>query len=252
MSLLAAALLLALAAPADSPREYLCRRTESAPRIDGRLDDAVWSHATWSENFVDIEGEKRPAPRLRTRFRALWDAQALYLAAEFEEPDLWATLTRHDAVIYHDPDFELFVDPDGDGRSYYELELNALGTTWDLRLDRPYHEGGRADDGWEMHGLALAVALDGTLGDSRDRDRGWTVELAIPWSAFGPPGHDGSPPRPRESWRVNFSRVEWPLERAGDGYRKPEGAREENWVWSPQGVIDMHRPERWGYFRFVE
>jgi hypothetical protein len=26
--------------------------------------------------------------------------------------------------------------------------------------------------------------------------------------------------------------------------------REDNWVWSPQGIVDMHRPERWGYVQF--
>jgi hypothetical protein len=25
---------------------------------------------------------------------------------------------------------------------------------------------------------------------------------------------------------------------------------EHNWVWSPQGVINMHRPERWGILQF--
>src|SRR5262249_33418945 len=31
---------------------------------------------------------------------------------------------------------------------------------------------------------------------------------------------------------------------------KVPGRREHNWVWSPQGVVDMHRPERWGYLQF--
>ncbi|UOQ68597.1 hypothetical protein [Hymenobacter volaticus] len=25
---------------------------------------------------------------------------------------------------------------------------------------------------------------------------------------------------------------------------------EHNWVWSPQGVVNMHYPERWGYLQF--
>ena len=33
-------------------------------------------------------------------------------------------------------------------------------------------------------------------------------------------------------------------------YVKVKGRPEHNWVWSPQGVIDMHRPERWGYLQF--
>ena len=33
-------------------------------------------------------------------------------------------------------------------------------------------------------------------------------------------------------------------------YHKVPKTREDNWVWSPQGVVDMHRPERWGYVQF--
>ena len=33
-------------------------------------------------------------------------------------------------------------------------------------------------------------------------------------------------------------------------YRKVPNKREDNWVWSPQGMIDMHRPEKWGYVQF--
>jgi hypothetical protein len=49
---------------------------------------------------------------------------------------------------------------------------------------------------------------------------------------------------------VNFSRVEWTAQVADGRYRKVPGGREDNWVWSPQGVVDMHRPEAWGYVQF--
>jgi len=42
----------------------------------------------------------------------LWDDECLYIAAEMEEPHLWATLTEHDSIIFHDNDFEVFLDPD--------------------------------------------------------------------------------------------------------------------------------------------
>jgi hypothetical protein len=238
-----------MSAQDSPPRRYAVELLPdgiAVPAVDGALGDVAWSRAAWSEAFVDIEGEGvRPPPLFATRFKALRDRDRLYLAAALEEPRLFATLSAHDSVIFHDPDFELFVDPEGDGLGYFELELNALGTTWDLRLDRPYWQGGEADNGWELEGLRVAIALDGTLNDARDIDQGWTVELALPWSAFR-----RSAPRPGESWRVNFSRVEWPLAVRDGRLEKVAGACEENWVWSPQGRIDMHRPERWGYFDF--
>ena len=116
------------------PRTYVAPRTPEPPVIDGRLDEPAWQTAAWTENFMDIEGPSRPAPKFRTRAKMLWDSNNLYVGAEIEEPDVWATLTEHDSVIYHDNDFEVFIDPDGDTHEYYELEINALGTVWDLFL----------------------------------------------------------------------------------------------------------------------
>jgi hypothetical protein len=98
--------------------------------------------------------------------------------------------------------------------------------------------------------MRTAVYVDGTLNDSRDIDRGWSIELAIPWKALGEFARRPSPPADGDQWRVNFSRVEWDIEIVDGQYRKIPGRPEHNWVWSPQGVIDMHRPERWGYVQF--
>lgn len=236
-----------------APRGYVCLRAATPPKVDGRLDDEAWKLAPWTEDFVDIEGAKKPKPRHRTRVKMLWDAEALYVAAEITEPHVWATIDRHDAVIFQDPDFEVFVDPDGDGHLYAELELNARNTTWDLLLTKPYKDGGKAVNAWEIAGLKTAVAVQGTLNDPRDTDTGWTVEVAWPWAglrelADGAPGQLG--PRDGESYRVNFSRVEWDTEVVAGNYVKVKGRPEHNWVWSPQGVIDMHRPERWGRVQF--
>jgi hypothetical protein len=94
------------------------------------------------------------------------------------------------------------------------------------------------------------VRVDGTINKSIDTDRSWSVELAIPWAAVATQTKMSAPPHDGDQWRINFSRVEWTLERAGDGYRKVAGVPEHNWVWSPQWAIDMHRPEMWGYVQF--
>lgn len=233
------------------PRGYVCARAASAVRIDGRLDEAAWREAAWTEDFVDIAGPAKPRPRLRTRAKMLWDERCLYIGAELEEPDVWGTVTRHDDVIFRDNDFEVFIDPGGEGGPYAELEVNALGTTWDLLLTRPYRDGGRAVNGWEMAGLRLAVYVDGTCNDARDRDRGWSVEMAIPWEALAELSGRKLPPREGEQMRINFSRVEWRHTVERVRYRKVSGMPEDNWVWSPQGVVDMHRPETWGYVQFA-
>jgi hypothetical protein len=236
----------------DHPRGYVCPRTTVTPRLDGRMDEAIWGHAPWTEEFVDIEGELRPNPRYRTRVRMLWDDDCLYIGAEMEEPHVWGTLTDHDCVIYNDNDFEVFLDPNGVCQHYVELELNALNTTWDLMLTRPYRVGGRAISGWEFHGLRTAVSIDGTLNDPSDIDRGWKTEIAIPWSSLRDVTDRDLPPKSGDQWRINFSRVEWQHDVIDGAYRRVPGTPEDNWVWEPTGVIDMHRPERWGVLQFSD
>jgi hypothetical protein len=231
------------------PRGYVCYRAPSAIAIDGKAEDA-WNAAPWSAAFIDIEGDKQPAPAHKTRMKMLWDDEALYILAELDEPDVWATLTRHDSVIFHDNDFEVFLDPDGDNHNYGELEINALNTTWDLLLTKPYKDGGRAVNAWEITGLKTAVKVDGTLNKPGDKDRGWTVEIRWPFAGLQELMSAKLPPRDGDQWRINFSRVEWDTEVAGGKYQKVKGRAEHNWVWSPQGLIDMHRPERWGYLQF--
>jgi hypothetical protein len=235
--------------PEITPRVYVCERAHGPLTIDGKLDDPAWGDAAWSDDFLDIQGDKKPKPRHRTRMKMLWDDTHLYIGAWLDEPHVWATLTKHDSVIFHDNDFEVFLDPDGDSHLYAELELNALNTTWDLLLSRPYKDGGKAIDAWEIPGMRTAIHIDGTLNDPRDTDKGWGVEIAWPWKSLAELSYTPSPPRDGDRWRINFSRVQWRHEVVEGKYRKLKGP-EDNWVWSPQGVIDMHRPERWGVLQF--
>ncbi|MDZ4673215.1 MAG: carbohydrate-binding family 9-like protein [Gemmatimonadota bacterium] len=239
-------------------RQYTVEHRSGPIVVDGDLEDTAWQSAPWTEAFLGIEGEQQPTPRLGTRVRMLWDDEFWYLAVELEEPDLWATIQARDSVIFLDNDFEWFVDPDGDTHRYFEFEINALGTEWDLFLPKPYRDGGQADNGWNIAGLRAAVRIHGTLNDPGDRDRGWTIEMAVPWAAFADSGHTRVPPMAGDSWRLNFSRVQWDLDVVDGGYRKRidstsgKPRAEHNWVWSPQGEINMHMPEMWGAMIFLD
>ncbi|MFH1688974.1 MAG: carbohydrate-binding family 9-like protein [Candidatus Eisenbacteria bacterium] len=238
------------------PRNYVCYRTDAPPVIDGRLDERAWQFAPWTDEFVDIDGDRLPAPRFSTRVKMLWDDDFFYVTAEMEEPHVWAKLDKRDSVIFYDNDFEVFIDPDGDTHEYYELEVNAFGTEWDLLLTKPYRDGGTAIDSWDIQGLRTGIDVRGTINDPEDTDEGWSVELAIPWSVLEECAHGPTPPEDGDQWRVNFSRVEWKTEVVDGDYVKltdPETGRplpEDNWVWSPQGLVNMHYPEMWGFVQF--
>lgn len=236
---------------AITPQGYVCYHTHAPVQVDGQLNESDWQRVPWTKDFEDIEGDAKPKPRLRTRAKMLWDDQYFYVATELEDPHVWATLTQHDAVIFNDNDFEVFMDPDGDCHEYYEFEMNALNTGWDLRLKKPYKDGGPALNEWEIPGLKTAVQVRGTLNNPGDTDAGWTVEIAFPWKALAEFAGRQTPPTEGDQWRVNFSRVEWQTDIVDGKYRKLPGKKEDNWVWSPQGIIDMHRPEKWGYVQFT-
>ncbi len=239
------------------PRQYVCTRATGPVSVDGKLDEPAWEFAPWTSDFVDIEGPGRPTPAHRTSVRMLWDDNYFYVAAQMEEPHVWGTLRQRDSVIYHDNDFEVFIDPDGDNHLYYELEINALGTEWDLMLVRPYRDGGPAINAWDIQGLRTAVHVDGTINDPSDEDAGWSVEIAFPWEVLAQAAGRPSPPEPGDIWRVNFSRVQWRTRQVEGRYEKltdpdtKEPLPESNWVWSPQGLIAMHYPEMWGEVYFA-
>jgi len=232
------------------PKGYVCHRAPHTLAIDGTLTDPAWERAAWTDWFVDIEADRKPRPRFRTRARMLWDDDFFYVGAWMEEPHVWGTLTEKNAIIYHDNDFEIFIDPDNDNHNYYEFEINALGTIWELTLEKPYRDGGPAIHGTNLAGLKSAVHIKGTLNDPGDVDDGWSVEVAVPFEEMARYNPAALPPRHGDQWRVDFSRVEWLHEIAGNRYRKVSDTPEDNWIWSPPGVIDMHRPERWGCVQF--
>ncbi len=239
----------------STPRNYVVYQTISEITIDGKADETSWQKANWSEYFLDIEGNKKPVPTYRTHVKMLWDEKNLYILAELEEPNVWAYYTTRDQIVFHENDFEIFIDPDHDTHNYFEFELNAQNTLFDLFMPKPYRNGGKYDIGWDAAGFKSAVFVDGTVNEPKDADKKWTVEMAIPFSALEIEG-SFMVPKNGDYWKIGFSRVQWQTEIVDGKYQKvkdPETNRflpEDNWVWSEQGVVNMHFPERWGIAGF--
>ena len=215
------------------PRSYICYRTEGNLKIDGKLDESSWQKAPSTAEYEDISGAGFETPKYKTTSKMLWDDDYLYVGAILEEPNIVANLTQRDTIIYYDNDFEVFIDPDNDGHNYFEIEVNARNVLFDLILEKPYRVGGDFLLQWDCPGIQSAIYIDGTLNNPKDTDKFWSVEMAIPRQALTLSFNNLL--KAGNTWRVNFSRVEW--------LKKPE----ENWVWTATGRIDMHMPERWGY-----
>jgi hypothetical protein len=200
------------------PHAYYIYQVVDTITIDGAANERSWQNAPWSSYFTDIEGDRKP--------------------------------------IYNNNDFELFIDPDGDTHQYYEIEVNVLKTIFDLYMDKPYRNGGKPHIDWDAAQIRTGITLNGTLNKPDDLDQNWTLEMAIPFSSLSKEKQTNVP-RNNTIWRMNFSRVQWDLEIKENQYQRIRNTNnkllpEHNWVWSEQGVINMHFPERWGYVIFSQ
>jgi hypothetical protein len=259
--------------PEERIAHYTALRTPEPLAIDGDLGKPAWQKALRSPRFVDLVNGK---PTVHdTRAAVLWDERYLYVGYWVEEPFVEAKLTERDALIWSENDVELFIAGQD---AYYELEINALGTIYealfvfedaygragydrDPQLQRsvegfkPWNGVGFANHPrgarlgffkWDLPGLKAAVQVDGTLNDNSDRDRGWTVEIAVPWDGLRTLAQgDGRalPPRDGDTWRMDFSRF--------NTYREAPPANDPGgWAWSAHGVWDSHIPELFPYIHF--
>ncbi|MEX1018488.1 MAG: carbohydrate-binding family 9-like protein [Litorilinea sp.] len=259
--------------PAAEIARYTAYRTPQPLTIDGRLDKPAWQAVPRSPRFRDLV-HGTPA-RHNTQAAVLWDADFLYVGYWIEEPVVAARHTQRDAPIYEDNDIELFI---AGPHAYYELEINALGTiyeaffVWDdayvvqgfaeipeLQQDvlgyrpwvgvgfQPHPRGPRHGFfGWDLPGLQWGVWVDGVVNDGAVRDRGWTVEIAVPWQGLTLPARGQTlPPAPGDVWRMDFSRF--------NQYKAAPPAQDSGaWAWSPHGVWDSHVPEVFPYITFSD
>lgn len=246
-----------------NPPIYRCARAKGKPgRLDGDLTKPFWQTGEWIDDFHDIEGDSLPRPLKYTRAKVLWDDEALYVAAELIDDTIWATVENRDELIYIDNDFEVFLAPQTSSHRYFELEMNAMNSVWDLMMEKPSRDCVRRIIGWDIKGLESAVKVDGELNNPAANNRSWSLELKIPWFSLRECGKDECYPTHfapdlGEVWRMNFSRVEWKVDVVDGKYVKQKDENgvdlpEFNWVWAPTGVIDIHMPEMWGYLVFTE
>jgi hypothetical protein len=237
------------------PKHYTVFKTNEIMVIDGKDNEKAWAKAPWTDWFTDIVTGKESSFMGKTRCKMLWNDHYLYVYAQLQETDIHADFKIHDEPVFLDNSFEMYLNPDGSAHNYFEFQMNAYGTTCDLFLPKPYRNGGHPLPSWDLKGLKKAVYIDGTMNNPSDTDKFWSIELAVPFTSVMMGGDQI--PKSGTIWRVNFSRVAWPIQ-IKDGKYIPRKKGEMDWasghytVWSPQGILDLHYPERWGYMMFSD
>ena len=233
------------------PRTYVCYRASGPIAIDGKLDERAWRDASWSQLFEDHQAPYAPEPWKTTRFKMLYDDEYLYFGAELQEENVWGSLTERDCVIYYDNDFEIFLNPTADGVGYYEFEINALNTAWDMFHETDYHRASALHTLYDVTGLRHGVDVQGTLNYHHDEDIGWTVEVRWPLASLLERNERIKLPIERgDVWRLNFSRVQYMhiYDRLVPAMIPKSPC--EDWIWQSTGTGDLHNPEMWGKVLF--
>ena len=239
-----------------NPNYYISYKTDDSIKINGKLNEEAWQKTDWSNNFINIKGKTAPSPEYRTKIKLIWDENYLYIGAFLEEPHIWARSQKRDSQVFRDDAFEIFIDPDSDTHNYLELQINAYATITDLFITKPYRDSGVSIGNWQATGIKKGTHIKGTINNGKDIDQGWIVELAYPWSAIAECTHKHIPPEDGMQFRMNFSRVEWPVQYKNGIYTKEKNSTKTEVksakysVWSPQGLVNLHYPEMWGVVQF--
>ncbi|MEI6713370.1 MAG: carbohydrate-binding family 9-like protein [Verrucomicrobiota bacterium] len=198
----------------------LCRKAPFAAVV-ADASAAPWLHLEPQVLRLVVDGTK---PEQSTSIRAGWESDRLRLLFTVEDNDPWATLTERDALLYTEEVVEVFLDTEGDGEGYFEIEVNPNNAVLDC-CARKIRSGYRKDFRWRCEGLETAVQMV---------PGGWVVELAIPFASL-----TSRMPQSGEQWRVNFTRID-----------RPKGKERELSAWSPTGLAQFHVPQRFGFLRF--
>ncbi|MEM1123367.1 MAG: carbohydrate-binding family 9-like protein, partial [Bacteroidota bacterium] len=199
--------------------DYVAKKISTPIQIDGNVRKAIWQNAPWTKRFVDMV---TGAPGMYdTKAAILWTDTHLYFAFDAEEPFVEAKQTVRDSIVFLENDLEVLIDG---GDCYYELEVNAANTIYEVFFiwKDAYQKGGKFDipqfdvhqkgaytfggdydrsgasfwkgthprgirwafTNYDLPELTTAVKVEGTLNDNSDIDKGWSLEISIPWSSL--------------------------------------------------------------------
>jgi hypothetical protein len=195
------------------------RPDEKPPAIDGKLDDPVWSRVPPLESLLPTLASGQKATQAQTTVKAAWDDSYLYAAFRCEEPQrekLSIVGEKRDDPLWMGDVVELFVGLSDKPGPFRQFMVNPKGVAFDQAMD-----GEESDLSFDPDWKAAAAA----------GPKGWTVEMAVPWSALG------GAPKPGETRRANVGRERKPVEELS--------------TWS-QVVIGFLDPSQFGTWVFQE
>ncbi|WP_082360651.1 carbohydrate-binding family 9-like protein [Bacillus sp. FJAT-28004] len=211
------------AAAFQESKTYLCRQLPSS------LEDADFGTIHWDSfdaiELVDtVTGNQ---PKERTEVRACWSPKYLHIRYLCEDSHVVSDFTLRDEPLYEQDVVELFIDEDGTGNRYLELEVSPNNIVFDALIASDGEATITATDlAWRFEGLQTAALADG------EARRVYFVH--IPVGNFKRPFEQGL------SWRVNFYRID--EDRLGN---------REYQAWQATKAVNFHLPRKFGRLLFI-
>jgi hypothetical protein len=266
--------------PAAQTR-YECRKTDETIMVDGKLDEDAWRRAPvmpfvgiedestppfatearmlWDDKYL-YAGYYFEEPDIR----AYWGMDEANCPEELIETFSRKIRPRPPAkdwqygpwdytecaIMIVDRFAKLFLDPDGDGDNYLEFQCNPLNNYFDAWYKQGYvfdkdgnYKGRNRYPSveWKCPGLLSATWINGSVNAPQDVDRGWSLELAIPWTSLAPLTKGACPPASGDIWGAHLGRV----------FRDRVGGGNEYWVWPFLAIKNCHLPDRYGQLVFT-
>jgi Domain of unknown function (DUF5916)/Carbohydrate family 9 binding domain-like len=157
--------------PPEKAQPVRIPRFESAPVIDGKLDDAVWKSAAVFKNFYQIQPGDNIAPSKPTEMLMGYDSHTLYIAWHcYDEPDkVRSTVAKRDQ-IFNDDYVGFYLDTFNDRRKAFIMFFNPLG----VQADGVYTEGQGED-----YSPDFVMESKGSITTD-----GYVIEIALPFKSL--------------------------------------------------------------------
>jgi hypothetical protein len=178
--------------PEAAPRPVArAARTVLPVVVDGHLDEVAWESAEVIGGFVQAQPDVGYPASEETVVRVLFDDRNLYVGALLLDSDpegIVAQYLNQDYETHDDDTFAVTLDTFLDRRNSFMFLINPNGAVKD----------GQTFDNSRTTNLAWEGVIEARTSI---HERGWTVELAIPFTTLR---YD--PERAERGWGVNFLR----------------------------------------------
>ena len=250
---------------------YDCWKVAAEVRVDGNLDEPCWRGKPVFALAGIADGSP---PAYLTTIRMIWNDEYLYLGARIADPDVWSRAGLRDAecgrefaerasshrrsknpefhrfeadIMTYDRFVKFILDPDGDERDYIEFHVNPINNVFDASWPQGFRKkwGDRKlkpNVVWSLPGLVTATQVDGTLNAPHDVDKGWSLEMALPWKSLAAFTKGACPPKVGEAWTAHLGRIHQKAPRSGKIY----------WTWPVIGQVNCHLPHTYGRVVFAD